>query len=346
MRIAPKDQTRFAARPDPGMRLYLVFGSDAGLVRELGEKLVAALARDPDDPFQVTRLSGSDLEQDPARLYDAVNSISLTGDKPLVHIRNLTRKGQAPLSALLQDKAAQPQGWIVAESTVLGNRDSLVKQAIKAPDAAAIACYQDSQASLDDLIGEILAPCGHTIAPDARRQLKSLLGADRLLSRREIEKLALYAGTEPREITIEDIEACIGDVSAFFVDQLCDAAACGESRRIPGLLARCQANGIEAAQILASFGNHFDRLLAIKLAANDQPISESMLKRMQPPVHFSRIQSFMKQLRRWNKRQLLSAIEIILNAEEQTRRTGAPATSLCERTVMQLSTRSFLKNRG
>ncbi len=345
MRIAPKDQSRFAARPDPGMRLYLIHGSDAGLIRELGEKLLGALARDPDDPFQVTRLSGNDVEQDPARLYDAVNSISLTGDKPLVHIRNLTRKGQAPLADLLSDKTSA-QGWIIAESTVLGSRDSLIRQAIKAPDAAVIACYQDSQAALDDLIAEILSSHGHTIAPDARLQLKSLLGADRLLSRREIEKLALYAGGEPREITVEDVAACIGDVSAFFIDQLCDAAACGESRRIPGLLSRCRANGIEAAQILASFGNHFDRLLAIRLAAGDRPANETLLKRSQPPIHFSRIRSFLKQLQRWNGKELLSATEIILNAEEQTRRTGAPALSLCERTVMQISTRSFLKNRG
>lgn len=346
MRIAPKDQSRFIAHPDPDKRLYLVYGSDTGLVREFGEKLVTVLARDPDDPFQVTRLSGTDLEQDPSRFFDAVNSISLTGDKPLVHIRNLTRKSQAPLSAMLEDRDSQSQGWVIAESTVLGNRDSLVKQAVKAHDAAAIACYQDSLASLDELINETLASFGHTITPDARRQLRTLLGADRLLSRREIEKLALYAGTEPQEITLEDIDACIGDVSAFFVDQLCDAAACGDSRKIPGLFARCQANGIESAQILASFGQHFDRLLSITLAANGQTISESLLRRMQPPVHFSRVQSLIKQLGRWNKTQILSAIEIIMNTEEQTRRTGAPVTSLCERTVMQISTRSFLKNRG
>ena len=50
------DVDRFIARPDPARPVVLVFGPDAGLVRERAETLVRTAIDDPKDPFQLARL--------------------------------------------------------------------------------------------------------------------------------------------------------------------------------------------------------------------------------------------------------------------------------------------------
>ena len=70
---------KFVARPDPTRPVVLVFGPDAGLVRERAEALVRASVDDPKDPFQLARLDGDDLAGEPTRLVEEANTIPLFG---------------------------------------------------------------------------------------------------------------------------------------------------------------------------------------------------------------------------------------------------------------------------
>ena len=70
----------------------------------------------------------------------------------------------------------------------------------------------------------MLGAAGLTITPEARELLLSRLGADRALSRSEIEKLALYAGGKGT-IEIDDVEAVVGDASELAIDTMIMAAA-------------------------------------------------------------------------------------------------------------------------
>src|SRR3972149_6119898 len=66
--IKASDVDRFIARPDPGLPIVLVFGPDAGLVRERVDALVRASVDDPNDPFALARIEGEELAGNPARL--------------------------------------------------------------------------------------------------------------------------------------------------------------------------------------------------------------------------------------------------------------------------------------
>ena len=71
---------------------------------------------------------------------------------------------------------------------------------------------------------------GLKITPDARELLVARLGADRALSRGEVEKLALYAAGKGT-IDVDDVEAIVGDASELAMDRIVDAAAAGDAAR-------------------------------------------------------------------------------------------------------------------
>ena len=63
---------------------------------------------------------------------------------------------------------------------------------------------------LGDVVRDALRAEGLSIAPDALDDAVSRLGSDRGVTRRELEKLALYMHGQ-KQVTLEDVRAVMGD---------------------------------------------------------------------------------------------------------------------------------------
>jgi len=61
-----RDIDIFLARPDAGRPIILLYGPDAGLVRERADALLASAVDDPNDPFSLVRLDGDELSAEPS----------------------------------------------------------------------------------------------------------------------------------------------------------------------------------------------------------------------------------------------------------------------------------------
>src|SRR6201997_1889089 len=77
----------FLARPDPGRPIILLYGPDAGLVRERAEALLKSAVDDPNDPFSMVRLDGDELSAEPSRLVDEALTIPLFGGRRAIRVR-------------------------------------------------------------------------------------------------------------------------------------------------------------------------------------------------------------------------------------------------------------------
>ena len=74
MKIATKDISGILKSLDSRFLLYLFYGQDQGLARERSTKISQDFAKNLDDPFVVARLSGNQLEANPALLQDEMNT--------------------------------------------------------------------------------------------------------------------------------------------------------------------------------------------------------------------------------------------------------------------------------
>src|SRR5260221_6841454 len=72
-----KEIDSFLARPDPGRPIILLYGPDAGLVRERAEALLKSAVDDPRDPFSLVRLDRDELAAEPSRLVDEAMNVPL-----------------------------------------------------------------------------------------------------------------------------------------------------------------------------------------------------------------------------------------------------------------------------
>src|SRR5262249_44348627 len=178
----------FLARPN--RPIVLIFGPDAGLVRERAEALVRKSVDDPKDPFQLARLDGDDLSSEPARLLEEANTIPLFDGRRAAWIKAGARNFAPALEALIA--APAPNCRIVIEAGDLKRNAPLRAVCERAKNAAVLPCYPDAVKDLIRLIDEEMGEAGLAISQEARAALIPLLGGDRLASRHEIRKVALF----------------------------------------------------------------------------------------------------------------------------------------------------------
>ncbi|WP_439618602.1 DNA polymerase III subunit delta [Shinella sp.] len=217
----------FLKRKPLPVRLFLIYGPDRGLVSERAAALAANSGVDLADAFSVVKLDAGEIGNQPGRLIDEMNAIGLFGGDRLVWIRNAgSEKGLADALEILAGMPAGPS-TLVIEAGDLKKGAALRKAAETSSQAAAIACYADDGRALQALIDQELATEGLRISPAARERLVETIGGDRLASRNEVRKLALYC--RGKELIEElDVEDIVGDASAISTDDAIDAILRGD----------------------------------------------------------------------------------------------------------------------
>jgi len=342
MKITPRDAEAFLRSPDPAARAVLVYGPDAGLVCERVETLVKGVAGDLSDPFRVADFLAKELIDDPARLADEAAALSLTGGRRAVRLRqgddNLAPLFRAFLGAPATDAPGDAAGdtLIVVEAGDLPARSALRKAFESAKTGAALACYRDDERSLGAVIRETLREFGHEATPDALAYLSAHLGGDRQLSRRELEKLALYKGGEPGPIELVDAQACVGDSAALSVDDLAYAVGGGAAAAADRALARSLQEGVQPVAALRAVSRHFQRLhLVVGLVESGLPLEDAS-KRLRPPLFWKVAPAFRAQAAAWSPAALARALARLLEAEADCKSSGAPEATICARALLEI----------
>jgi len=331
MKLASRDVGRFLRSAEKTTAAVLFYGPDLGLVAERAQELVKRIAGDPGDPFRVAELTAAQLKEDPRRLADEADALSLSGGRRILRLRQAGDGLATSLANLL--KGGEPAAFLVLEAGELGARSSLRALFERLPNAAAIACYLDDETALRQLVGEWLGSHGLSAELAAVNDLIARLGNDRGVSRQELEKLALYLGADARRLTLDDVEAVIGDSSALTLEDLAFAVADGDGASIERCYARALAEGSEEVAMLRAVARHFLRLHQV--APADDP--RMAMKALRPPVFFKLEARFMAQLRHWEPAALGKALARLLRAETMIKTNARPKAALAERALLELA---------
>ena len=335
MKLQPRAIDSFLRRPDPKVRAVLLYGPDAGLVRDRAQTLARTVVDDLADPFRVAELYGRALVEDPARLADETAAIALTGGRRLVRIREADDPTAAAFAALFQ---SPPPGdsLVVAEAGDLSARSKLRLLFEDAEIGAAIPCYVDDEASLGPVLADLLRGHGLTADPDALAFLSGNLVGDRMVARGEIEKLALYMG-EATRVHLEDARACVGDSAALEMDEPIWAAGDGDFATLDRSLGRLFAEGTSPVAILRAAQRHFQRLHLIGAQTAGGRSLEQAIGALRPPVFFKMRSRFTNQARRWSPAAVRHALDRLVEAEAECKRTHMPDETICARALFQVA---------
>ncbi len=325
---------RFVKRPDLDEGILLVYGPDAGLVRETAQRLVRHYSGSSGDTMGLVTLDGSEIDADPGRLLVEARTSSLFGERWIVRVRNVSKSATVPLGEL----AADPSGAIVVlEAGNLTPRDALRALVEGARTGRALPCYADSDDTILRLIQESFAEAGIRTEPDVAATLRDQLGNDREVTRREIEKLVLYAD-QSKILTREDVLTLCADNAALVLDEIADAIGTGHAEKLDMALSRALAANINPQQLLSGVMQHFTQLRRWRTAVDSGKSVREVLDSARPRPHFSRRSTMEQQLRLWSDPALATATARLHDATGESRKNYGRSETIARRVFLALAT--------
>jgi DNA polymerase-3 subunit delta len=188
-----------------------------------------------------------------------------------------------------------------------------------AKTALAIPCYADDARGVQALIDEELGGAGLTIQGEARQRLSQLLGGDRLASRGELKKLALYchgSGT----VTDADVVEAIGDVAALSVDDAIEAVFSGDAARLEaaGTHSGLKDLGVSGAARLHGSVGAARRMRSLVESQSRQPAQ--VMAEKGRGIHFKRKPIVERALRHWTLKAINAEMYRLAQAVLETRK--------------------------
>lgn len=329
-----KDIDTFLARPDAGRPIILLYGADAGLVRERADALMKSAVDDPNDPFSLVRMDGDDLAAEPSRLVEEAMTVPLFGGRRAIRVRAGSKNFSSGVDTLADSDIKDCR--IVIEAGELRPESPLRKVCEKAKTAVAIACYPDTERDLARLIDEELRVSNLRMAPDARATLMSLLGGDRQASRNELRKLTLYAhGTG--EVTLDDVMAVVADASELKIDPIVDGAFAGNPAVVEVEFNKAMIAGTYPGMIMMAAQRQAALLHKASLLVEAGSSASSAVESGFPRLHFSRKGTVEAALRNFSVQRLVNIIDQLAVAALEVRKQNALGAVIAQRALMSIA---------
>ena len=333
MKLNAREATRFIEAPDRRYRGVLIYGEDGADVSRCRADIVAALIKDEGDD-NVTRLDVGLARRDPAAIADALRSRGFFGGQPVVIIENGTDGLANGLSTVIKE-TTQDDAFLVVTAGVLPARSKLRKLFESDADLVSAPRYANALGRQD--VEDLMRRVGmKSVSAEAMQDLADFARvSDRSALSDLITRLHLYSMDDEREVSSEDVLACLPNSGDAAIDDVLDAIASGQADQLGGLMAKLESQGVTATSLVISAARKFRQLHAIA-AAGGSP--EATISRLRPPVFGPRRDALIRQARLWGLAKAEGALQMIIETDSDLR-GGAEAAgfALLERMFIRLA---------
>lgn len=319
MKLQGSSAERFAKKPDPNCPFALIFGEDEGVVADTANQLIQSWEKQ--QASTVLTLDEDEIKRDPAKLFDALEAVSLLGDGTVVRIRT---KGEK-LFALMKEALALPPERVAAkvilQSGSLNTRSKMRTAFEAAPNAAALHLFADSDADMSDLVRAFLSARKVEIEAEALSDFVNGLPGHRSLANAEMEKLAVYAYELGRSVSSHDIRSLCETNADENARKAVLLALNGDAASAQAEMDRVIDAGLSPISLIRMFEMEASRMLDAQALQGEGGAANVGMK-LKPPVWKSDWPAFQARLKKWPTPRLTRLLERLHDLELMAKSPG------------------------
>ena len=332
MNFKPAQLESFCKSPDTAVKCIVLFGNNEGEISMLQKKCAEAVCGSVDDAFRYSLLQMENVSKDGAEIYAEFHAQSMMGGRRAIEVQGADNNLTPMLKKMLPE--TKSENLLILSSLTIKSNAALITWAKERRDILTVGCYEDREADIAQEAATMLRAKG-LLADNATLQvLCARLSPDRRVNQSEIDKLEMYLG-ERKTVTIADVQNAVCDVAGASSEDLCYYTAGGEIKKAVAMLNRLLKEGEEPASLVRMLEYHFAKLLeCVAKISGGKTIAEATLPLR---LMFYRKPEFERQLKMWNKEQILSALSMLYDSERDCKSNNVPADEIVGYTVLRLS---------
>lgn len=331
----------FVRKPPAGVVGALVYGKDRSQVIERATQLARQIVPDINDPFNVSVLTDSDIDGDPARLEGELQSLSLMGGRRLVRLKFFTDKANLDkaVAATLKSHAAgeyNAEAFIVIEAGALGSDSALRRLADTDKALASIACYEDETGDVVRMAREALARNGVALTSAAMDIFAQRIPKERGIAHQEIERLILFIGPgSNRTLDEKELADFLGvEPEASLFKAAADAFG-GRMKAAQAGLRRAFAEGESGPDAVRALSGHYNKLKLLKTLMGRGMGGKEAAKAA--GVFWKDEADMLRQAQAWHFDTLDPLARDMVDTDRMCKTTGMPDLLIAERLYLQVA---------
>ncbi len=336
MILRNKQADDFIKNPSDDIQGILLYGQDSGLINHRTKALVSHYIPNKNDPFLLSTINSSQINDDPGLLADELDTFALTNDKRVILLDLSSDLKKEQVDCIIESKS---QSILIINAGDLKTSSPSRKAFESDKNFIVIPCYNSSNIDIMALLNNKLIDRDLTMHKDAKDLIVASLGNDYGNTTSEIEKILNHH--QSGEISKSEVESIIVSSSNIIVTDLVDTVFEKKTKSISRLY-HSVLDEFNPAQILIITLNHVIKLMELLAEKDDLNIpNKQVIENTKPPIFFKRHPSLQRQLNTWNRGTLGDIIEILSVTTIDTRKNSDLSVELTERCLLKISS---LKN--
>lgn len=277
--------------------MFYFCGPDEAGASDAANRIAAMLGE-----AEKVELTGAELRRDPVKLADEARSVSLFGDRRIIHVR---ATGDDAFEAVDTLVASPVEGWpVLIVATSATDKSRIAKLLENRTDAMVGMFHPPDMKSVAGAVRDMADAAGVNLTGDLAERIARSTALDTRMARSEIEKIALYLDASPQARRTADAEV-LDEICAVSEDDslmpVVNAVLGGDVRKLSSELARMREVGLNPVGLLLAFERRATQLAQLAGRMGDRSDINAFMEQETAArrVFFRDRPDLTQQLRRW-----------------------------------------------
>ena len=329
-----KDSTQFLN--------ILIYGPNEGLVKDQIEKLIKNYLSQ--DEYEEISFNGKDLDDDPGSLEAIIRSVSMFFKNKIVIADGIKDKHLSIIEEIVLK--APEQGVLIIREGSLSKSSKIRKFFEEHKTCLSLPCYEDDSRSIMKNIEEFTRKNKFELNRDIKNYLLQSLSNDRMISKRELEKIEIFYKNSNSKIKLEEIKILLNDSSSQNLNKMNEHVMFGNTSKSSKIINKLLSEGTSPISLVRSLINYLLRVQQTKIEMKKGNNFDSSIKILKPPVFWKDKDNFQKHCFKWPLRSIESSLNRLLETEITCKLNSKLANINCEKSILLIANngRQYFKN--
>ncbi len=320
----------------------LIYGPNEGLVKDQIGQLTKNYL--PHDEYEEISFNGKDLDDDPGSLEAIIRSVSMFFNNKIVIADGIKDKHLSIIEEIIL-KAPEQGVLIIKEGNL--SKSSKIRKFFEDHDTClSLPCYEDDSRSIMKNIEEFTRKNKFELNRDIKNYLLQSLSNDRMISKRELEKIEIFYKNSNSKIKLEEIKILLNDSSSQNLNKMNEHVMFGNTSKSSRVINKLLSEGTSPISLVRSLINYLIRVQQTKIEMKKGNNFDSSIKILKPPVFWKDKDNFQKHCFKWPLRSIESSLNRLLETEITCKLNSKLANINCEKSILLIANngRQYFKN--
>ena len=232
---------------------------------------------------------------------------------------------------------APRQGVLVIREGSLNKSSKIRKFFEEHKTCLSLPCYEDDSRSIIKNIEEFTRKNKFELSRDIKNYLLQSLSNDRMISKRELEKIEIFYKNSNSKIKLEEIKILLNDSSSQNLNKMNEHVMFGNTSKSSKIINKLLSEGTSPISLVRSLINYLLRVQQTKIEMKKGNNFDSSIKILKPPVFWKDKDNFQKHCFKWPLRSIESGLNRLLETEITCKLNSKLANINCEKSILLIA---------